>query len=125
MHLHRQTTGRRAHALGLRGEQSACAALRLAGWTIIGRRLRTEAGEVDIVAERSGVCAFVEVKCRPTLAEAALALSNRQKERLLAAAEILLAAHPEWGAEGVRFDILVVDAAGAVRRIIDAFRLEN
>jgi putative endonuclease len=42
----------------------------------------------------------------------------------MAAADILLAAHPEWGAEGVRFDVVLVDAAGAVRRLADAFRRE-
>jgi putative endonuclease len=44
---------------------------------------------------------------------------------LLGAADIVLAAHPGWGANGVRFDLLVVDAAGSVRRIADAFRLEG
>ncbi len=89
-----------------------------------GTRLRTAAGEIDIVAERDGLLAVVEVKARPSLADAAAALSPRQRARLFAAAEILLAEHPEWGANGVRFDVIVVDAAGAVRRIADAFRGE-
>jgi putative endonuclease len=52
-------------------------------------------------------------------------LGARQKARLLAAAEIALAEHPDWMREGMRFDLMVVDAAGNVRRIADAFRLEN
>ncbi len=76
-----------------------------------------------MLAERAGVLALVEVKARPTLADAAAAVSPRQRARLLAAAEIILAEHPEWGSAGVRFDVLVVDAAGQVRRIADAFRL--
>jgi Holliday junction resolvase-like predicted endonuclease len=44
---------------------------------------------------------------------------------LLAAAEIALAAHPGWGAAGIRFDVLLVDGAGRVRRIADAFRLQD
>lgn len=68
---------------------------------------------------------MVEVKARPTLSEAAGALSARQRKRLIAAAEIVLAEHPDWGAAGVRFDVLLVDAAGNVRRIADAFRLEG
>ena len=52
-------------------------------------------------------------------------LSARQRGRLIAAAEILLAAHPGWGPAGVRFDVVVVDAAGRVRRIADAFRQED
>ncbi len=114
--------GFRAHASGLDAEVIACAALERDGWRVLGRRLRTPAGEIDVVAERDGLVAFVEVKQRPTLAGAAAALSARQRLRLMAAAEILLALNPDWGAAGVRFDVLVVDQAGAVRRIADAFR---
>lgn len=116
--------GRTAHRRGIDAEAAACAALEAAGWTVLGRRLRTEAGEIDAVAEKDGLLAVLEVKSRPTLALAAAAVSPRQRARLLAAAAILLAAHPEWGRNGVRFDVLVVDAAGAVRRIPDAFRQE-
>ena len=94
------------------------------GWTVLGRRLRTPAGEIDIAAERHGLLALVEVKARKTLAAAAAAISARQRGRLLACAEILLAEHPDWGRAGVRFDAVLVDAAGRVRRIADAFRLE-
>ena len=121
--MSRALRGRTAQARGVDAETTACAALVREGWTILGRRLRTDAGEINLVAERNGVCAFVEVKARPTLADAAIAVTARQQARLLAAAEILLAAHPEWGRSGVRFDLIAVDAAGAVRRMVDAFRL--
>lgn len=117
--------GEHAHALGLGAEAAACAALEAAGWSILGRRLRTAAGEVDMVAEREGLLAIVEVKARPTLAGAAAAVSARQRRRLLQAGAILLAEHPEWGTAGVRFDVLLVDANGAVRRVADAFRDEG
>jgi putative endonuclease len=111
-----------AHALGLAAEQAACAALESDGWVILARRVRTPAGEVDAIAEKDGLLAIVEVKARPCLAAAAGSLSDRQRARLLAAAEILLSEHPDWGRAGVRFDILAVDARGRVRRIADAFR---
>ncbi|MGA3397692.1 MAG: YraN family protein [Acetobacteraceae bacterium] len=119
----RQQRGRRAHARGVAAEAAASAALQGDGWVVLAQRLRTEAGEVDMLAERCGMLAIVEVKARPTLADASAAVSPRQRARLLAAAEIILAEHPDWGAAGVRFDVLVVDAAGRVRRIADAFRL--
>jgi putative endonuclease len=56
------------------------------------------------------------------LADAATSLSNRQQTRLISATEIILANNPQWGSNGVRFDLLLVDAAGVVRRIADAFR---
>jgi putative endonuclease len=98
------------------------AALEREGWHILARRLRTSAGEIDMVAEKDGLLAIVEVKARPRLIDAAISLSLRQQGRLFAATEIVLAEHPDWGAMGVRFDLLLVDAAGVVRRITDAFR---
>jgi len=121
----RQRRGRRAHARGIDTEAAASAALIRDGWTVHSQRLRTASGEIDIVAEKDGLLAIVEVKSRPTLADAAAALTARQRARLIGAAEIMLAEHPDWGANGVRFDVIVVDATGAVRRIADAFRLEG
>lgn len=121
----RVAIGVRAQAQGVGAESLACAALAGDGWSILARRARTPAGEVDIIAERDGLLAFVEVKRRPSLADAAASLGARQRARLIAAAEILLGAHPEWGSTGVRFDVVVVDDAGCVRRIADAFRLER
>jgi putative endonuclease len=106
-------------------EAVAEVALVAEGWEVLARRLRTAAGEIDLVAERAGLLAIIEVKRRPTLADAAAALGPRQRARLLAAAEIILSEHPEWGRVGVRFDVLVVDGAGQVRRIADAFRQEG
>lgn len=121
----RPARGRAAQRLGLSAEAAASAALEAAGWTVKARRHRTAAGEIDLIAERAGLLAFVEVKARPTLADAAWSLGPKQRARLLAAAEIVIAEHPEWGPAGIRFDVLLVDAAGAVRRIEDAFRLES
>jgi putative endonuclease len=122
MHARRQR-GQAAHATGVAAEDAACTALVADGWTILARRLRTAAGEVDVVAERAGLLSVIEVKARPTLAEAATALTPRQRHRLIAACEIILQQNPQWGANGVRFDVLVVDLGGRVRRIADAFRL--
>ena len=117
--------GRQAQQGGLAAEAAAEAALARDGWAILARRIRTAAGEVDLVAEREGLVAFIEVKSRPTLADAAFALGPRQRARLLAAAELLLAANPGWGRQGARFDVLLVDPEGRVRRIADAFRQER
>jgi putative endonuclease len=109
-------------ARGMRAETAACAALSADGFAILGRRLRNAAGEIDIVAERDGLLVFVEVKCRADLTRAAYALGARQQARLMAAAEFLLGANPGWGKAGVRFDVLLVDRAGRVRRVTDAIR---
>ena len=120
----RRQRGQLAHARGIDTEAAASAALMRDGWTVHARRLRTASAEIDLIAEKDGLLAIVEVKSRPTLADAAAALTARQRARLIGAAEIILAENPTWGINGVRFDVIVVDAAGAVRRIADAFRVE-
>ncbi len=114
--------GTRSAARGLEAESLAATALERDGWEILGRRVRTGAGEIDLLAQRAGLMSVVEVKARPRLADAAAALTLRQRQRLMDATEIVLAEHPDWAPEGVRFDLIVVDAANSVRRIKDAFR---
>ena len=118
----RAARGAASQRSGVAAEAAAEAALVRDGWLILARRLRTAAGEIDLVADRAGLLAFIEVKQRQPRSGAAVALGTRQQARLLAAAEIVLAEHPAWGSAGVRFDLLLVDAAGQVRRIADAFR---
>ncbi len=125
MRLDRRARGRLGQADGVAAETLAAAALIAEGWTVLARRRRTAAGEIDLVAERAGLLAIIEVKRRAALATAAASLGARQQARLMAAAEIVLAEHPDWGAAGVRFDVMVVDGAGRIRRIVDAFRQEE
>lgn len=115
--------GRRAEASGRSAEAIAAEALARDGWAVLARRARTPTGEIDLVAERDGLLAFVEVKARPSLSEAAHALGSRQRARLVAAAECWLAANSGHGGAGMRFDVVIVAADGTARRIADAFRL--
>ncbi len=113
---------RRTYEAGLTAEDLACRAIEADGWTVLGRRLRTSGGEIDIAADKAGLLAVIEVKRRKTLALAAVAVTPRQRLRLAASCELLLARHPDWGEQGVRFDLILVDPAGGIRRIADAFR---
>ena len=120
----RQERGFAAQSRGRAAEGRVERALVRDGWDVLARRLRTPAGEIDLVAQRDGLAAIIEVKSRPSLSEAAAALQPRQRSRLVAAAEVALAQNPGWGPAGVRFDVLLVDERGRVRRIADAFRAE-
>jgi putative endonuclease len=120
----RAARGRRSYRAGVDAEALACQALVRDGWTVLEQRIRTGAGEIDIAALRDGLLALIEVKHRPDLASAAWCLSTRQRARLLAAGEALLAARPDWIWHAMRFDVMLVDATGTIRRIADAFRLE-
>ncbi|MBX6746001.1 MAG: YraN family protein, partial [Acetobacteraceae bacterium] len=69
--------GARADAAGRGAEDIAAAALVAEGWAVLARRVRTPAGEIDMIAERDGLLTFIEVKARPSFAEAAFALGAR------------------------------------------------
>lgn len=114
---------RAADARGRAAEDRAAAALVADGFAVLDRRCRTPAGELDLIVARGGLLVFCEVKARATLTAAAFSLGPRQQARLLAAGEWWLGQNPKQGLAGVRFDVLLVDAAGRVRRIADAFRL--
>lgn len=122
------TTARRRGAGGERygrdAEDRCAAALEAEGFAVLARRRRTSAGEIDLVARRGALTVIVEVKARARAVDAAFALSPRQRGRLLAAAEALMAEEPTWFGDEVRFDVMVVGRDGTVRRIADAFRAE-
>ena len=86
-----------AFRTGLSAESFAAAYLIAKGYRILARRFRTPHGEIDIVARRRNLVAFVEVKARARLDEAAYAVTPRQQPRIIAAAEAWLMAHPEHG----------------------------
>ncbi|HEY0446511.1 MAG TPA: YraN family protein [Allosphingosinicella sp.] len=79
----------RAERGGRRAETLAALWLRLKGWHILGRRVRTPVGEVDLVARRGRTVAFIEVKARANWDEAGLSLDHFRLRRVAAAAEAL------------------------------------
>lgn len=118
----RAARGRAAWHRGAAAERACEEALARAGFTVLGRRIRTPAGEIDLVARSGGLTLIVEVKARPSASEAAFAISPRQRVRLAAAAEALMAANPAWFGASLRFDAMLVAADGGVVWIEDAFR---
>ena len=94
----------RAERGGRRAERLAAWWLRLKGWHILAIRARTPVGEVDLVARRGKVLAFIEVKARANMAQAELALDDYRLRRVLRAAEALA---PRYSRDG---DTIRVDA---------------
>jgi putative endonuclease len=117
-----RTERRRARARGRSGEGKAALWLRLKGYRILARDWRSPLGEVDIVAWRSGTLVLVEVKARPTLAEAAADLRPRQRARIARAAEAFRQRRPELADAAVRFDAVLVAPRRRPRHIIAAWR---
>lgn len=98
---------REAERGGRRAENLAAWWLRLKGWTIVGRRIRTPAGEVDLIARRGRTVAFVEVKARSTARDAAVALDEWRLRRVAAAAEGLVHRYAGAG-DTVRIDAMLI-----------------
>jgi len=115
------TDRRGREAWGRRGEALAAWRLRLAGYAIVGRRERTHAGEIDLVARRGRLVAFVEVKTR-ALEPADDIVSLRQRGRVARAAEALLARRRDLTGLDVRFDVVIVRPWRWPRHVRDAWR---
>ncbi len=113
---------RRAVRRGRLGEAVAAAWLRLKGYRIVARRVRTPVGEIDILARRGPVLAVVEVKARPTETAAAEAIGGRQRRRLERAVAWYLGRHPALAQADVRFDAVLVTPRRPPRHIVDAWR---
>lgn len=111
--------------LGEAGEELAARHLVEGGWRILARRWRAAGREIDLVAERDGLVALIEVKTRRAggLAPPSAAVDWRKRRQLAAAGA---AAAARWaGARELRFDVIAVTwgAAGpAVDHLEDAFR---
>ncbi len=109
-----------AEAQGRRAERIAGWWLRLTGWRILARRVRTPAGEVDLVAKRGKLIAFVEVKARATDAELDLAIDERRLARVAAAADILYPRYATAG-EDARIDVILLTKGRPPRHIENAW----
>ena len=109
-----------AEASGRRGERIAAWWLRLKGWRILDSRVRTPAGEVDLVARRGNLIAFVEVKTRKTAAELDFAIDQRRLARVAAAAEVLM---PRYAGPGddIRVDVILLAPGTPPRHIENAW----
>jgi putative endonuclease len=110
-----------AFALGLSAESRAAAFLIAKGYRIAARRWKTPLGEVDIVARRRRTLVFVEVKARERLDDAAFAVTERQRRRIIAGAQAWLASHPDDVQCDIRFDAVLVAPRSLPRHIPAAF----
>ncbi|MEK7342924.1 MAG: YraN family protein [Pseudomonadota bacterium] len=110
----------RAEQRGRQAERIAGWWLRLKGWEIVGRRLRTPAGEVDLVARKDAMLAFVEVKARGSAAELDLAIDERRLARVAAAADILWHALAQPG-DDMRIDVILLAPGHAPRHLANVW----
>lgn len=96
-----------ADSRGRAGEAEAAMFLAQAGWRILAERVKTKAGEIDLIAKRSGLVAFVEVKWRARAAALADAIDERRLARVANAVEIVWQDYATEG-EDIRIDVILL-----------------
>jgi len=96
--------------------------LRLKGYRILAHSFRCPLGEVDIVAQKGGVCVFVEVKARKDLRGSLEAISAKQRKRIENAAQVFLQQNSKCIDKGVRFDVIGVSPWKLPHHFKDAWR---
>ena len=118
----RQDENRRiAFRTGISAESRAAAFLIAKGFRILARRWKSPVGEIDIVARRRSLLIFVEVKARPNLDAAAWSVTERQRGRIVAAAEAWLARYGDDRIRDIRFDAMLVAPGRVPRHVTAAF----
>lgn len=112
---------RRAYRFGLAAEASVGHYLRAGGYHTLSRRARLGDAEVDVIAVRDDVVAFVEVKARRHGADGLEAVTPRKQRQLVKAANVWIAENPSFADCTIRFDVALVSAGGALDYLESAF----
>ena len=108
-----------AERRGRRGETLAAWYLRLKGWSVVARRIKSPRGEIDLIARRGRQVAMIEVKWRNSAADLATAIDARRLRRVIAAAEAV--AHRYLGpGDTLRIDVILLAPGRWPRHIANA-----
>lgn len=105
---------RKAYFWGQGAEWLSIIILVLKGYRILDRRFKCKSGEIDLIAQKSNMICFIEVKARKNKQDALYALSKNQMQRIIKAAQWYLAKNNHGlthsGTEiFCRFDVIAVE----------------
>ncbi len=112
----------KADKRGSRAEFWASVVLRLKGYQILRRNYRVPVGEIDLIARRGKVLAFVEVKYRAQTSAAQTAARNQQWQRIERAASTFVGRHRSLQDKLWRFDVMACAPRAWPKHIEDAWR---
>lgn len=117
---------RRAREIeGRKAEDHVRRWLKLRGWKILAERFKVSEGEIDLIARKKNIIAFVEVKQRETLPMQEDLVTQTNISRLMEAAEIWVernfeALGPDFE---IRFDLALIE--GRVHPLTKVKYIEN
>lgn len=116
-----QDRGQRAYLVGTAAEDQVAKHYEQRGYSIAERRWRGAAGEIDLILRLGAGLVFVEVKHSKTRAHAAARITQAQMQRIYASAGQYLETEPAGQLTESRFDVALVDGAGMIEIIENAF----
>ena len=105
---------------GREGEEEAARWLAEQGWEVVAARVKTERGEIDLIARKDGLVAFVEVKWRRRMADLATAIDEHRLARVAAAVEMVAHDFVQPG-EDLRIDVILLAPGASPRHIANAW----
>ena len=113
--------------LGAWGEDRVAVALLEAGYRILRRNFRCRLGEIDLIAEKDGILAFVEVKLRKNSShgEAREFVTSEKQRKLRLAASFYLSGDSRAQELQPRFDVAEVYAPRGMDGPFTIHYLEN
>ena len=120
----RREKRQRARAFGMRGEWAAMALLICKRYRILARNFSAAGGEIDIVAARGKVIAFVEVKARPEVDAARVAITDGKRQRIARAARAWLGRNRWAAGYDLRADAVFVSPRRWPEHLENAFELD-
>lgn len=117
----RKHIGARSYHAGAAAEEQVAQVYARSGRPVVARRWRGPGGEIDLIARDGAEVIFIEVKQARSHAAAAERLSERQKARIYASAACFLGGEPLGQLTVARFDVALVDGAGRIEVLENAF----
>ena len=125
--MRRSWRGRNNHLSGLAAEDSVARHYQRRGAELLGQRIRTPGGELDLVTRTGDILVFVEVKKRSGQHLYDSPISARQWHRLeKAALHYMVKVQDETGVQPVcRFDVALVGPDGGIDVIENARSFEE
>jgi len=101
----------------------AVTALEERGLRIIARNLRSQSGEIDLIALDGDMLAFIEVKNWPVygLENLGIGVNKKKQRRIIETAKYFLATHQEYCYKSIRFDIVFLRPGEPIVHLVSAF----